>query len=111
MGIIFTRKTFIKFSIQHISPAGLSLAISNGAEGVASQSHSHFGLHPNTVPELLPFRFNSTVYTMLLAFLPLDLSSSCIWGCGPHFWHWSCPIMTFIKIKGFVLQYLCSAFV
>lgn len=78
MGITFTRKTVIKFSVQHILPVGLSFAISNGAEGVASQSHSHFGLDPDTVPDLLPVRFNSKAYTTLLAFLPLVLSSSCL---------------------------------
>ena len=54
MGTVFTRKTVTNLSIQHILPVGLSLAISNGAEGAASQSHSHFGLDPNTVPDLLP---------------------------------------------------------
>lgn len=68
MGIILNRKTVIKFSIQHILPVWFSLAISNRSEGVGFQSHSHFDLVPDTVPDLLPVRFNSKVYTMLLGF-------------------------------------------
>lgn len=88
-----------KFSIQHILSVGVALAVSNGAEGATTQSHSHLVVVPDTILGIFQRKCHAVSFCLPCTFLkrPLGMLTSFL----------SCPFIRFSKIKGFVLHYLC----